>query len=254
MSNLSTTRREFLTTGTAALAGSMLATGLTPASAVEAAAARELFDAPMAGEEYTLPPLPYAYDALMPHIDEQTMHLHHDIHHKAYVDGLNNALKKLAEARSAAPETTPFALVKHWSREIAFHGSGHFLHAIFWNNMGPAASSGAPSSELVAALNADFGGMETFKAHFNAAATAVEGSGWGVLGYQPMGRRLEVMQAEKHQNLTQWGIVPLLVIDVWEHAYYLKYQNKRGDYVKAFWNVINWKNVSDRYAAAVKLM
>jgi len=253
MSNQGTSRREFLAAGSAAIAGSIFGSALPSALQAEPSVAETLFELPMTGDEYTLPPLPYPYNALEPHIDEKTMMLHHDIHHKAYVDGLNNAMKKLAEARAAAPESPPFALVKHWSREIAFHGSGHFLHVIFWNNLGPAASSGAPSGELAAALTTDFGSMDAFKAQFNAASTAVEGSGWGILGYQPMGKKLVVMQAEKHQNLTQWGIVPLLVVDVWEHAYYLKYQNKRGDYVKAFWNVVNWMNVSERYAAAMKM-
>lgn len=246
-----TTRREFLTLGSAAIAGSLVATALPPGLRAANRKSKHLFALPIAGDEYVLPPLPYAYNALEPHIDEQTMRFHHDIHHKAYVDGLNKALSKLAEARAAA-DASAFSLVKHWSREIAFHGSGHFLHTIFWNNMTPAASSGAPGTALASAIAADFGSMEAFATHFHAAAVAVEGSGWGILGYQPIGKRLVVLQAEKHHDLTQWGVIPLLVADVWEHAYYLKYQNRRGDYVKAFWNVINWKNVSDRYAGAVK--
>ncbi len=199
-------------------------------------------------KKHELPPLPYAYDALEPHIDEQTMRLHHDKHHLGYVNGLNKAEEKLAEARAAGD----FAMVKHWSREAAFHGSGHFLHAIFWPNMAPAGNGGggAPSGALAEQINKDFGSVEAFKAHFSAAANAVEGSGWALLVWQPVGEKLEVLQSEKHHNLTQWGVVPLLVLDVWEHAYYLKYQNNRGAYVEAFWNVVNWSDVAERFKAA----
>ena len=197
--------------------------------------------------KYELPPLPYAYDALEPHIDEQTMRLHHDKHHLSYVNGLNSALEKLAAAREAGD----FALVKHWSREAAFHGSGHLLHSIFWPNMAPAGSGPAEAEgDLAAQIARDFGSFEAFKAHFTAAAGAVEGSGWALLVWEPNAGQLEVLTAEKHQNLTQWGVVPLLVLDVWEHAYYLNYQNNRGAYVNAWWNVINWADVAERFAAA----
>lgn len=195
--------------------------------------------------QYELPPLPYDYNALEPYIDEQTMHLHHDIHHKSYVDGLNNAVAKMAEAR----EKGDFALIKHWEREAAFHGSGHFLHSIFWTNMAPQAG-GQPSGPIADQIKKDFGSFEAFVKHFSAASTAVEGSGWGLLVWQPQGQKLEILTAEKHQNLTQWGVVPLLVLDVWEHAYYLKYQNKRAAYVEAWWNVVNWKDVNERFQKA----
>jgi Fe-Mn family superoxide dismutase len=192
--------------------------------------------------EYTLPPLPYAYDALEPHIDEQTMRLHHDKHHLGYVNGLNSTLKQLAAAR----ENGELSLVQHLSGKAAFHGSGHILHTIFWQNMSPDGG-GEPKGKLAAAIKKDFGGFESMKQHFISAAGSVEGSGWGILAYEPLGNHLVILQAEKHQNLTQWGVTPLLVLDVWEHAYYLKYQNRRGDYVKAFFNIINWKDVSERY-------
>ena len=194
---------------------------------------------------HTLPELPYAYDALEPHIDEQTMRLHHDIHHNGYVTGLNNAEEKLAAAR----ESGEFGLTKHWEREAAFHGAGHLLHTIFWTNMGPDGG-GEPGGELSDAMNGDFGDFNKFKSHFSAAANQVEGSGWGILAYRPFDGKLVILQAEKHQNLTQWGVIPLLVVDVWEHAYYLKYQNKRPDYTAAFFNVINWSDVEDRFKEA----
>lgn len=197
--------------------------------------------------EHKLPALPYDYDALEPYIDEQTMRLHHDIHHAGYVSGLNNAEAKLADARAAGD----FALVKHWSREAAFHGSGHLLHSIFWPNMISAAKAkAAPEGDLAAAIERSFGSFEAFKAQFIAASIAVEGSGWGILAYRTTDDSLVVLTAEKHQNLTQWGVIPLLVLDVWEHAYYLKYQNRRGDYVKGFFNIINWDDVAARYAEA----
>ncbi len=228
---MSLTRRDLL--------GSALpvaAAGWIGMHATEALAAPEK----EAAAPYVLPPLPYAYDALEPHIDKATMTLHHDIHHAGYVKGLNAALERLDAARKGGDLSD----VKSLSREVAFHGSGHLLHCVFWTNLSP--EGGAPSPALESALVRDFGSVDAFKAHFGAAAKAVEASGWGVLGFEPLSRRLLVMQAEKHQNLTAWGIVPLLVLDVWEHAYYLKYQNRRAAYVDAFWNIVNWGDVSRR--------
>ena len=196
---------------------------------------------------HELPPLPYPYDALEPYIDEQTMRLHHDIHHNGYVAGLNNAEAKLSEARTAGD----FSLVKHWSREAAFHGSGHLLHSIFWPNMIAASEAKqVPDGDLGEAIDRSFGSFEAFKAQFIAASIAVEGSGWGILAYRPADDSLVILTAEKHQNLTQWGVIPLLVLDVWEHAYYLKYQNRRGEYVKNFFNIINWEDAAARYDKA----
>ena len=194
---------------------------------------------------HELPPLPYDYNALEPHIDEQTMKLHHDIHHNGYVKGLNNAEAKLAEARKAGD----FGLVKHWERELAFHGAGHFLHCLFWENMGPNGG-GEPTGDLASAINKKFGSFENFTKQFKAAGGAVEGSGWVLLVKNTVNEELEILTAEKHQNLTQWAVRPILVCDVWEHAYYLKYQNKRGDYLTAFCNVINWEDVAKRFESS----
>jgi Fe-Mn family superoxide dismutase len=193
---------------------------------------------------HKLPDLPYAYDALEPYYDEQTVKLHHDAHHKAYVDGLNNAEAKLAEARANAD----FALIKHWERELAFHGSGHILHTMFWENMAPNAG-GAASGAIAEQIDKDFGSYEIFKKEFTSAAVAVEGSGWALLCWNPNFKKLEILTAEKHQNLTQWGVIPLLVCDVWEHAYYLKYQNKRAAFVEAWWNLVDWEDVNKRYTS-----
>jgi Fe-Mn family superoxide dismutase len=197
---------------------------------------------------HVLPDLPYDYDALEPHIDEQTMRLHHDIHHKAYVDGLNAAEKKLAECRDSGD----FAAVQAAQRAIAFHGSGHFNHCVFWENMSPQGG-GAPTGDLAAQIDKDFGGFDKFKGHFSAAAATVEGNGWGVLAWHPVAGHLVVLASMNHQNQGIHGAIPLLMLDVWEHAYYLKYQNKRPAYVEAWWNVVNWQNVAERFQSATSL-
>jgi Fe-Mn family superoxide dismutase len=180
-------------------------------------------------------------------MDTETVTLHHDKHHQSYVDGLNNAEAKLIEARDKGD----YALIKHWEREIAFHGSGHILHTLWWENLGPNGG-GEPQGALAARIGQDFASYAAFKAQFSAAAVAVEGSGWAVLAWNPIFAKLEILQAEKHQNLTQWGVVPILVLDVWEHAYYLKYQNRRAEFVNAFWNLVNWQTASQRFALAGK--
>ncbi|MCX6771114.1 MAG: superoxide dismutase [Candidatus Micrarchaeota archaeon] len=198
-------------------------------------------------EEYTLPDLPYAYNALEPYIDEATMKLHHGKHHAAYVAGLNAALKKLEEARAKGD----FASVQALSKLAAFHGSGHIMHSIFWEIMCPAAKSKAPSSgALFDALVRDFGSLDAFKKQFSEAAKTVEGSGWAVLAYEPSGKRLLVLQAENHQKLTVQGSVPLLVLDVWEHAYYLLYKSDRAKYIENWWNILNWAEIEKRLIAA----
>jgi superoxide dismutase, Fe-Mn family len=197
---------------------------------------------------HTLPPLPYPYDALEPHIDEATMRLHHTKHHQRYVDGLNRAEREMAGAR----ETDDFDLLKHWEREAAFHGAGHYLHSIFWQNMKPGGG-GEPSGRLASRLGSDFGGLEPFRRHFTEAAARVEAVGWALLVWAPRAHRLEILQAEKHQNLSQWDVVPLLVLDVWEHAHYLKYPNDRKAYIEAWWNVVNWEDVARRFEAAREL-
>lgn len=196
--------------------------------------------------EYVLPPLPYAYDALEPHIDEQTMRIHHDKHHAGYVKGLNAALKALAAAREAGDAS----LVQHLTRQVSFHGGGHVNHTLFWMGMSPTGG-GEPGGPLGAAIDRDFGSFAKFRWQFQAAATAVEGSGWGWLALEPIARRLVVLQGENQQKLLMTGVVPLLGIDVWEHAYYLKYQNRRADYVAAFMQVINWGHVQGLFARFV---
>lgn len=199
--------------------------------------------------EHQLPPLPYPYDALEPHIDAETMHLHHDKHHRSYVDGLNKAERMMAQARS----TGEFDLIKHWEREAAFNGAGHYLHTIFWEIMSPEGG-GEPGGALAEQLQADFGDFARFRTHFARAAERVEGGGWAILGWSPRANRTEILQAEKHQNLSQWDVIPLLPLDVWEHSYYLKYKNDRKAYINAWWNVVNWPAVARRYEKARRLV
>jgi len=194
---------------------------------------------------HTLPPLPYPYNALEPYIDERTMRIHHDRHHRAYVEGLNLAEKKLEEAR----RTGNFDLVKHWERELAFNGAGHYLHTLFWETMSPDGG-GRPGGELATQITRDFGSLDAFRRQFSAAAEKVEGGGWAILVWSPRSRRLEILTAEKHQNLSQWDAVPLLPLDVWEHAYYLKHQNDRAAYIRDWWHVVNWPAVEKRFAKA----
>jgi Fe-Mn family superoxide dismutase len=195
---------------------------------------------------YTLPELPYPADALEPHLDGRTISIHHDKHHAGYVKGLNTALEKLEEARAK----NEFSAIQALSRALAFHGSGHVLHTLYFANLAP--KSAGPKGALAEAIKAQFGSQENLQAQLTEASNTTAGSGWGVLAYEPFAGRLLVLQIEKHENQILAGAAPLLAIDVWEHAYYLKYQNLRADYLKAIWNVINWEEVSRRFDQARK--
>lgn len=199
--------------------------------------------------KHTLPPLPYAYDALEPYISSEIMRLHHDKHHQSYVDGLNKAELMMKKAR----ETNDYALLKHWEREAAFHGSGHYLHTLFWEEMIPGGG-GQAKGDLYKQIEKDFGSFQAFKNHFSEAAKQVEGVGWALLVWVPRARKLEILQSERHMILTQWDTIPILVLDVWEHAYYLQYKNDRASYVKNWWNVVNWPQTSLRFNTAKKLI
>ena len=250
-------RRQFLSSGSLTAVGALAALqSLVPGGAGAQPAAR----APLSGPQglaalvpgavdetgqYVLPPLPYPYDAVAEAIDAETMELHHSKHHAAYVKGLTEAEAKLAEER--AKENPDFGLISHWSREATFHGGGHFLHSIFWDCMGPEEMGGQPGGALADAINRDFGSFKGMMAQFSAAAKKVEGSGWGILGYSIPAQKLVIHQAQNQQLLTQWVTIPLLCLDVWEHAYYLRYRNNRGAYVDAFPKVINWSRVARRF-------
>ena len=195
-----------------------------------------------------MPPLPYSYDALEPVIDERTMRIHHDKHHKKYVDDLNKA-ETAAEDMRGSKDYNNVSLIE---RELAFNGSGHILHSIYWTIMTSPDGGGAPGSVTNALVSNYFGNFGEFKDQFIKAALNVPGSGWAILGYNPYFRRLEVLQAEKHEDLTQWGIIPILVCDVWEHAYYLKYQNNREEFINAWCQLINWAEAERRLIYAIQ--
>jgi Fe-Mn family superoxide dismutase len=194
---------------------------------------------------YTLPDLAYDPAALEPHLSGQIIELHHSKHHAAYVAGANTALDRLAEARAAGD----FGGLVGLEKSLAFNLGGHVLHTMYWANLSPDGG-GQPDGELAAAITDGFGSFDAFRAHFSQATTLAQGSGWGILSYEPIGQRLIIEQLEVHHQNTTLGAVPLLAIDAWEHAYYLQYSNRRADYVEAIWNVINWADVSARFAAA----
>ncbi len=197
-------------------------------------------------KEYVLLKLSYTYEALEPVIDAATVTLHHDKHHNAYVAGFNGTLKKIVEAR----EKGDYGAIKALDKDLAFHGSGVVLHNLYWENLCPKVQSKEPTTgAFIEQVKADFGDLAKLKAEMGASAKAVEGSGWSILVWEPASKQMLVLQAENHQKLTIWGVVPLLVIDVWEHAYYLKYQNNRAAYVDALWGIIDWAAVEKRFKA-----
>jgi len=199
--------------------------------------------------QHRLPPLPYPYNALEPVISARQLQIHHDQHHKTYVEGLNKAELKLVEAR----QRKDFSLIKHWERELAFHGSGHLLHSMYWKSMAPIMSRWvAPGAQTLNQITSDFGSFNAFQEQFTEAGINVEGSGWAILVWQPAWGRLEILALEKHQDCMQIGGIPILVMDVWEHAYYLDYQSKRRDYAVAWWQIVNWCEVELRLTQALK--
>jgi superoxide dismutase, Fe-Mn family len=194
---------------------------------------------------YSLPELPYDYAALEPHYSAQVLELHHDKHHKAYVDGANTALDKLDQARTS----DDFGTINQLQKNLAFHLSGHVLHSMFWQNLSPDGG-GKPEGELAAAIDEGFGDFEGLRNQLTESALAVQGSGWGALTWEPLGQRLIVEQVYDHQSNVGQGAPPLLVLDMWEHAYYLQYKNVKADWVKAFWEIVNWPDVASRFERA----
>jgi superoxide dismutase, Fe-Mn family len=201
---------------------------------------------------FTLPPLPYAYDALEPAIDKETMTFHHDKHHQTYVDNLNKAVDADASLQNKTLEEI-FTSISTSPKAVRNNGGGHWNHSLFWELLAPAGQTGEPSAELAAAIDRDLGGMDKFKEDFNAAGAAQFGSGWAWLIVQ--NGKLKITSTPNQDNplmdvVEERGEV-VLGADVWEHAYYLKYQNRRADYLKSFWTVVNWNKVNELYAAAV---
>lgn len=194
---------------------------------------------------HTLPELPYAYDALEPHISKEIMTLHHTKHHQTYVTGLNDAEKKYAETDSVTAKITLQTALK-------FNGGGHINHSLFWKNLAPTSSGGGALKEgnLKDAIVRDFGSVEKFKETMNTKTAAIQGSGWGWLGFNKSTRKLEIVTTANQDPLLSH--VPIVGIDIWEHAFYLQYKNVKPDYLKAIWNVINFEEAESRFAQAIK--
>jgi superoxide dismutase, Fe-Mn family len=197
---------------------------------------------------YTLPELPYGYSALEPHYSGQLLELHHKKHHAAYVTGANTALEKLAEARSR----DDFAAINQLTKSLAFNVSGHVLHSLLWKNLTPKGG-GEPDGELGAAIKEYFGSFAGMKETLTEAAQNIQGSGWGALAWEPLGKQLVVEQVYDHQGNIGNGTVPILVLDMWEHAYYLQYKNVKADWVKAYWKLVNWQDVAKRLRSVMSL-
>ena len=192
--------------------------------------------------QYELPELSYDYSALEPYLSAEILELHHGKHHQAYVDGANTTFQKLVEARSSGD----FGTINQLEKNMAFHLSGHVLHSLFWTNLSPDGG-GEPDGELAAAVAEYFGSFAAFRAQLTEAAMNVQGSGWGALSWEPMAGRLIVEQVYDHQGNVGQGGPPLLVLDMWEHAYYLQYKNVKKDWVQAYWHLVNWPDVAARF-------
>jgi len=186
--------------------------------------------------------LPYPLNALEPYYSAETLDLHYNVLYKGYVDNTNKTEEKLKKARN----NNDFSNIKCLEKDLSFFGSGVILHEMFFKNMGPAVPT-EPSLELIKKIEEDFESYDRFKKQFNEASKTVEASGWCLLVWVPKWKKLKILQCEKHQNLTLWGCKPLLVLDMWEHSYYLQYKTSRTEYINAFWNIINWNEVNKRY-------
>ena len=203
--------------------------------------------------KYTLPEMPYAYDALEPHIDAQTMEIHHTKHHQKYTDGMNGALEKLSPELQGKDIEEILSNIKQVPDDVKgainFNGGGYDNHKLFWNSM-KQNGGGEPTGAISDAINDSFGSFAEFKELFSSKTAPIQGSGWGWLVYNPNSSKVEYKAMSNQTSPRTEGLVPLLGLDVWEHAYYLKYQNKRPDYIAAWWNVINWDEVNDRFSKA----
>ena len=201
-----------------------------------------------ANGNFVLQPLPYSESFLEPYMDSETLHLHYTFHHGGSTKAANNDMKKITEAI----ESNNFETIDYWTKKLSFHLSSHILHSIFWTNLGNKTTT--PNGDLLKRIEKDFGSYEKLKIYLAQTSKNLDGNGWGILGYQPYTDKLTILQCENHEKLTQWGVIPLMVIDVWEHSYYLKYKNKRADFVDALFNILDWDNAAQRLNNALKLV
>jgi Fe-Mn family superoxide dismutase len=195
--------------------------------------------------DYILPDLPYDYGALDPAISGKIMELHHDKHHAAYVTGANLALEKIAEAQAAGN----FATINMLEKNLAFNLGGHINHSVFWKNLSPEGGD-RPDGDLGAAIDDNFGSWDTFRAQLEAVALGIQGSGWAILAWDTLSQKLVMVQLYDHQGNIAPSMIPIVILDMWEHAFYLDYVNVKADYIKAWWNVVNWADAQERFAAA----
>jgi superoxide dismutase, Fe-Mn family len=237
-------RKDFLKSGTIAGAATLLSANNAFAQNLTNNNIDKLVDA---NGNFIQQPLPYAESFLEPYMDSETLHLHYTFHHGGATKAANTDQKKIREAIDANNLET----VDYWTKKLSYHLSSHILHSIFWTNLTNKAT--APKGDLLKRVEKDFGSYDKLKTYLAQTSKNVDGNGWGILGYQPYTDKLTILQCENHEKLTQWGVIPLLVIDVWEHSYYLKYKNKRADFVDALFNIINWDNSAQRLDDAVKL-
>lgn len=230
-------RRDFLKTAGLASAMTIFGGALMNSGLV---AQEDLF---INNKIHKLPKLPFKFNDLEPIIDATTVEIHYTKHHQGYVDGLNKAEAEITEALGK----NNYEIIDYWIKKLSFNGAGHYLHTLYWNSMSPNGGS-APAGKLADQIKIDFGTFDKFKALFTTAAKSVEGSGWAMLAFNPQTKKLHVLQIENHQKLTTWNVMPLMVIDVWEHAYYLKYQNKRLEYINSWFDIVNWKNAEKLFS------
>jgi superoxide dismutase, Fe-Mn family len=237
-------RKEFLQNSLIVGGASILPTNSVLAANTNLNGLDKLVDAQ---GNFALQILPYKENFLEPFMDEETVHLHYTFHHGGAVKAAN---KDMLMIRKALDDNN-LETVDYWTKKLAFHFSSHILHSIFWTNLTNKKTE--PKGMLLKDIEANFGSYEKLKGYIAATSKNVDGNGWGILGYQPYSQKLTILQCENHEKLTQWGVIPILVIDVWEHAYYLKYKNKRPDFVDALFNLINWDNVADRLEIAKRI-
>jgi superoxide dismutase, Fe-Mn family len=237
-------RKDFLKKS--AIAGGL---GLLPNNSIFAAGLAETSIDKLVDDQgnFVLSPLPYSANLLEPYMDEETVNLHYTFHHGGAVKGANKDMQMIKKAL----DENNLETVDFWNKKLSYHLSSHILHSIFWSNLTNKKTD--PKGELTKQIEKDFGSYDKLKVYLAKISKDVDGAGWGILGYHPVTKKLTVLQCENHEKLTQWGVIPLLVLDVWEHAYYLKYRNKRGDFVDALFNILNWDNVAQRFDAAVKI-
>ncbi len=238
-------RKDFIKTSTIMGAATLLPTSSVFANNINENGIDKLVDA---DGNFALQPLPYTETFLEPFMDEETVHLHYTFHHGGAVKGANKDLQMIRKALDENAVET----VDYWTKKLAYHLSSHVLHTIFWTNLSNKKTD--PSGELLRRIEKDFGSYDKLKLLLAKTSKDVDGNGWGILGYQPFTDKLTILQCENHEKLTQWGVIPLLVIDVWEHSYYLKFRNRRAEFVDNLFQIINWDNAAQRLEIAQRLI